>query len=391
MEQSWDSWHVGKQHFITAERIDRQDGTKTKWITQEDYTAWMKTRGVRKPGGPTFKAILPEMIGGKNTHTSMYSIPTVHLYEGGLENFTDHYFASESISAIKKRDRRKPLLLNAMFLAPHPPFDVPDPYFSRISLRESEMPANVGKWYPGQSPLQLYNLTGFLGTRYSRQEWVDVWAKYRGLVSLLDDEVGRIIKALKEEGLYDESIIVFTADHGEMLGSHNLWQKMCMYEESARVPLFIKFPDGFQTGTRSVAQPVSLIDVFPTLLDFTGVTIQGKLDGRSLLPLVLSKTLPPSPVFIQYDGNGSLGNFQRCVVDGDFKLIVDIFKDEVFLELYQVMRDPEETKNLAFDSDYEQRVSAMINLLRKHMLETGDRLTLPEKVYRNFLEHYKPN
>ncbi len=66
----------------------------------------------------------------------------------------------------------------------------------------------------------------FIGSRYDREHWRAIWAKYLGLVKLLDDEVGRVIKALKDEGLYDKAIILFTADLGEMLGSHMLWQKM---------------------------------------------------------------------------------------------------------------------------------------------------------------------
>lgn len=389
MEESWDSWHVGKQHFFTEEKIDKMPGSKTKWITQGDYSEWLKQKGVEKPGGKRFRAIIPEMVSGSSTHTRAYSIPAVGLYKGGLENFPDHYIANESVAAIRGRDCRKPLLLNAMFLAPHPPFDIPDPYFSMFQADQIKVPDNVGKWYPGQSPLQLYNLTGFLGSRYPRQAWQDVWAKYAGVVKLLDDEVGRIIQALKEENLYDQAIIVFTADHGEMLGSHSLWQKMCMYEESAHVPLIIKFPRYYKTAVTEVTMPVSLVDVFPTLLDFNGLAIGKKPDGQSLLPAVSGQNGQRSPLFIQYDGNGSLGNFQRCVVSDDYKLIVDIFKDEFFLELYNVKKDPQETVNLALEKDFEGKSLELIRVLRGYMSQTGDRLALPANLYQEFLNHYE--
>jgi choline-sulfatase len=390
LEQEWDSHHVGKQHFFTEERIDKQPGTKTRWVTSDSYSAWMKARGVAKPGGPEFKGIVPELVSGTSTHIRPYSIPKVGRYEGGIENFTDHYFGNESVSAIKNRDRKKPLLLNAMFLAPHPPFDVPEPYFSLVRDEDVVLPENVGKWYDGQSPLQLYNLPGFLGARYSREDWRDVWAKYKGLVRLLDDEVGRIVKALKEEGIYDESVIVFAADHGEMLGSHSLWQKMCMYEESAHVPLIIKLPKRMGTHAGEASTPVSLIDVFPTLLELAGVGIPEGVDGVSLMPFMRSTADAARPVFIQYDGNGSLGNFQRCVVSGDHKLIVDMFKDECFLELYNVREDPQETTNLAFKNEFNGQTAKLVDLLRRHMEATGDRLRLPGDVYSTFVSHYKP-
>lgn len=390
LEGKWDSWHVGKQHFFTEEKIDALPESKTKWITQGDYSAWVKARGVAKPGGATFKALVPETVSGTKTNIRTYSLPRVRLYEGGAENFTDHYFGNESISAVSNRDRKKPLLLNTMFLAPHPPFDIPDPYFSLVKDEEVTLPENVGKWYEGQSPLQLYNLPGFLGVRYSREDWRGIWAKYTGLVKLLDDEVGRIIAALKEEGVYDNAVIVFTADHGEMLGSHSLWQKMCMYEESARVPLIIKLPAGFGTTAKEISIPLSLVDVFPTLLELAGVALPEGVDGQSLLPLMRSPDSPRGPVFIQYDGNGSLGNFQRCVVSADLKLIVDMFRDERFLELYNVRDDPQETTNLVFRKEFKERTLDLIDLLRSHMEATGDRLRLPQDLYRDFISHYQP-
>ena len=388
MEDKWDSWHVGKQHFFTAEKIDQRVGG-THWITQEDYSKWAKEQGVAKPGGKQFKAMVPEMVSGEQTHTRTYSLPVFERYEPGPTYFLDHYIGTESVNAIKSRDRSKPLLLNAMFLAPHPPFHIPEPYFSMFDEENVRIPANVGVWYPQQSPLQLYNLTGFLGTRYNREEWTNIWKKYLGLVKLLDDEVGRIIATLKTEGLYDRSIIVFTADHGEMLGSHSLWQKMCMYEESSRVPLLIKFPDRFHSAVKHVDIPVSLVDVFPTLLEFNDLKATAGLDGHSLLPLVRGQKGDRPPVFIQYDGNGSFGNFQRCLVKNNYKLIVDIFKNEIFLELYDVVNDPLETRNLAFLEDHYSTTRELLNLLKNEMARTGDRINLPEDLQGSFLAQYQ--
>jgi choline-sulfatase len=388
LENKWDSWHVGKQHFFTQDNIDSPT-SKTHWITQQDYQQWMKQQKKSKPGGREFKALVPEMVSGTRTHLRRYSIPVVSEYKEGNDYFLDHYIANESIRAIKQRDKSKPLLLNTMFLAPHPPFDIPEPYFSMVPLTDVKMPENVGVWYPQQSPLQMYNISGFLGARYSREEWQNIWAKYLGLVKLLDDEIGRIIAALKEEGLYDQSLIIFTADHGEMLGSHSLWQKMCMYEESAKVPLIVKFPTDFPMVSKDIATPVSLTDVFPTLLEFTGLPTIVDLDGSSLLPMIQGKKAEDRPVFIQYDGNGSLGNFQRSVVQGNYKLIVDLFKDEVFLELYDVVNDRQETTNLAFQENHAATTCQLLETLRTYMQTKKDRLSLAPNAYERFIKDYK--
>ena len=389
LEDKWDSRHVGKQHFFTAEKIDKDPKSKTTWTTQADYSAWMKQQRRSKPGGKKFKDTAPEIVSGSYTRLRSYSTPRVALYKEGKDVFLDHYLASESVAAIKNRDKSKPLLLNAMFLAPHPPFDIPDPYFSMLTPKDFLLPENVGQWYPGQSPLQMYNLTGFIGTRYNREQWGEIWAKYLGLVKLLDDEVGRVIAALKEEGLYDKAVIVFTADHGEMLGSHSLWQKMCMYDESAKVPLIIKFPQSVAPVVKESSTLVSLVDVFPTLLDVVGLSGAANMDGKSLLPLVKGKSLGREAVFVQYDGNGSLGSAQRCVLKGDYKLIVDMFKDETFLELYDMKKDPQEKNNLIFERSHEKVSDELISELIGYMTRTEDRLTLPKNMKALFLENHK--
>lgn len=86
-----------------------------------------------------------------------------------------------------------------------------------------------------------------------------------GLVALLDHCVGMIIDELKKEGMYDDTLIIFTSDHGEMLGSHCLWQKMCMYEESVRMPLYIKYRKGYVLAVQHSDFIASAVDLLPTL------------------------------------------------------------------------------------------------------------------------------
>jgi len=375
--------------FFTEEKIDKDPASKTTWITQEDYSAWMKEQKKSKPGGKQYKDYAPEIVSGTHTQLRAYSTPNFGQYKEGVDFFLDHYIANESIKAIKNRNKNKPLLLNAMFLAPHPPLSIPEPYYSMYTTKDFVLPDNVGQWYPGQSPLQMYNLTGFIGSRYNREQWREIWAKYLGLVKLLDDEVGRVIQTLKEEGLYDKAIILFVADHGEMLGSHSLWQKMCMYEESARVPMILKMPKNYSFAIKESNELVSLIDFLPTVLEYNHFSNIPKMDGQSLLPLLQGKSLNRKSIFIQYDGNGSLGSSQRCIVKGNYKLIVDMFKDETYLELYDLVKDKKESNNLMFDKNYAKLYDDMIHDLISYMQNTGDRLTLTKDISMQFLKKYK--
>ena len=385
LEREWDSWHTGKQHLFTEEKFDQSADSQTHWLSLENgYADHLKAGNKRQPGGPTFRGILPEMVGGRYSQLKQYSIPTTGCYEGGLEYFFDGYITQKSLEAIEHRDKSKPFLLNAMFLAPHPPLEIPEPWYS--GTQQGDLPENVGFWSQGQSPLQLYNLPGYLGSRYSRQDWQEIWRVYAGLVSLLDDCVGRIIETLKAENLYDDAFILFTADHGEMLGSHCLWQKMCMYEESTHVTMGIKSPKG-RPFVKQSSELVSHIDVLPTLCDLLEVERPSALSGVSLRNTIeQGAPVNREQIFIQYDGNGSRGNFQRCLVLQDHKLIVDLFQNEVFFELYDVQQDPQEKYNLAFEQ--QTTVRDMIEILQGIMLDTSDEISFSVQDYDLFLNAY---
>ncbi len=398
MEETWDSIHSGKQHLFTeGGKLEQDPDSKTRWYSSEQtYKAFLKEHQKPMPGGGRFRTKVPEMVNGAVTRVSNYSNAETGCYEPGEEFYFDSYFTEKALEGIRQRDPEKPLLLNAMFLAPHPPLEIPQPWYGLVNEEQFELPENVGVYYSRQSPLQMYNLTGIVGTRYDRTHWKEAWRVYLGLVAMLDHCVGRLLDELKAQGIYDESLILFTSDHGEMLGSHGLFQKMCMYEESARVPLHMKFPKGFSCEHRSFDQPVSHVDVLPTLCEYLGLETRQQMDGISLMPWIRGEMGQKNvvygsdrPIWIQYDGNGSRSNFQRCVVLGDYKLIVDLFKDEAYYELYNTVHDAQETENLAFDSSYDPLAEEMAGMLARHMEETGDLISWKPVSMRQFRERYE--
>lgn len=387
----WDCLHSGKQHFFTeGGKLEDDPATKTKWLsTDQSYAAFLAANGKRTPGGPRFRTPVPELAGGAHTRLCNYSNAETGLYEEGPDYYFDGYFTDCALRGLRERDMAKPLFLSAMFLAPHPPFDIPDPWYSRYAAKDVHLPENVGHWYPYQSPLQMYNLTGVVGSRYTLPQWREAWRVYMGLVSLLDDCVGRLLEELKRQEIYEDSLIVFTADHGEMLGSHRLFQKMCMYEESARVPLYMRFPHGAHDGTH-VQRAVSHMDVLPTLCRSLAIPAP-VCEGISLHPLWEgTDALPPRDIFIQFDGNGALSNFQRCIVRENYKLIADIFKDEVYFELYDTKLDPQEKVNLLFGPSVPSVAYSMLQSLLEHIRSTHDSVLLPQTDLKAFVNAYRP-
>ena len=381
MENDWDIWHIGKRHFLTEDEVsDKINFTHT----DADYNKLLRENEKRPPGGPEYRQVVPEMIFGKVTRARSYSTAKTGCYPEGEEYYFDNYFTKGCIQAIENRDKNKPLFLNAMMLAPHPPFEVPEPWYSHIK-NPPKLPKNVGKRYPGQSPLQLYNLPGIIGSRYSLEEWREPWRVYLGLVAMLDDCIGKIIAKLKQENMYDDTLIIITSDHGEMLGAHSMFQKMCLYEESLITPLVIKFPADYSPACKFVGDNVSAVDVMPTVLDYFGLDTPDGVSGCSLMPAVEGGGFKERDIFAQFDGNGSRGNFQRCIISGEHKLIMDIFKDEIFIELYNVKTDRLETENLALKEENAYMVRELIGRLSAHMKRTGDLLSLPADVYETFM------
>lgn len=393
MEDQWDSIHSGKQHLYTeGGKLEKRSDSGTRWVaTEESYKEFLKEMGAPIPGGPKFRVRVPEMVNGAVTRVSRYSNPETGCYEAGERFYFDPYFTRQALEGLRTRNREKPLLLNAMFLAPHPPFQIPEPWYGLVKNEDFELPDNVGIYYPRQSPLQMYNLTGIVGSKYSREQWREPWRVYLGLVAMLDHCVGQILGELKRQGIYEESLILFTSDHGEMLGSHGLFQKMCMYEESAKVPLYIKFPGGFIPVQREVDQVVEHVDVLPTLCDYLGLEAPHRMDGKSRMPLLKGeeKERADGTAFLQYDGNGSRSNFQRCIIRGSYKLIVDFFKDETFFELYDLKTDGQETENLMFDPDHDEIARNLAARLAAHMTETGDLLAMPPFQPKKFRKMYQ--
>lgn len=382
--------HGGKQHLKTKDsRLDKNENIN--WLcTEKTYRAFLEENEKKAPGGNKFRSFVPEMVSGEYTHVCKYSNANTGCYKEGCDYYFDGYFTNEIIKGLKKRKGDKPLFLSAMYLAPHPPLDIPELYFDMFQLEDVKMPENVGKWYSKQSPLQMYNLTGAVGTQYNLEQWREAFRTYMGLVKYLDDCVGRILDELKAQGIYDDSMIIFTSDHGEMLGSHRLFQKMCMYEESVRTPVYMKFPNN-QYGIQSITESFSQIDLMPTICDYMGISPKHEMQGKSLLPMLDGKQIKEEPILIQFDGNGARGNFQRCIIENNYKLIVDIFKDELFYELYDITNDVFETTNLLFrDSSLHPMAYDMIKKLKQHMVETDDLLVLPQEIdIAKFVEIYE--
>jgi choline-sulfatase len=195
---------------------------------------------------------------------------------------------------------------------------------------------------------------------------------YYAAVSYMDERIGEVLGALQASGLAQRTTVLFTADHGEFLGERGLWYKMSFLEPSLRVPLLISRPDG--APARRIAQPVSLLDVAPTVLELAGLgadALPGESDGHSLAGAVTGADLAPSHgVLAEYHAEGVQAP-SAMIRDGDHKLIVSAEDPDL---LYDLSADPRELHDLAGDPALASRRAELSARLRARLdLDAIDR------------------
>ena len=245
-----------------------------------------------------------------------------------------------------------PWALCVGFVAPHFPFVVPEPYFSMYWPQHADLPNNP----PGHldnlpaAADRLHQAFNFSG--YTEDEVRTARAAYYGLITYLDDKIGRLLDALDDTGMSENTIVIHTSDHGESLGEHGLWRKMNFFEQSARVPLQVSWP-GVIDGDQRFAGAVSLVDVTATILDAASVdqTSQSimNMDGVSLLPQMTGDSGPQKDeAFSEHLAHGT-DRPRAMVRQGRWKLSYSHDSASPDLELYNLETDPGEFHNLAND------------------------------------------
>ncbi len=290
------------------------------------------------------------------------------------EEFYDLWIADRAVEAVESADPAEPLALMAEFWSPHCPLSAPEPYFSMFDPAGLELPETVGRWYPGQSPMQLANLPGHVAAATTMEGWRRAWAVYLGMVRLLDDALGRVLDALERRGFLENALVVFTSDHGEMLGSHRMFQKMCMYEEAVRVPFWMRPPGGTGGAGKGRGRRAALtqhLDLAATLCDYAGVESPAASRGMSLRRLVEDPSAEGHrEVFVEFNGNSGRSYQQRALVTPEWKYIHNHGHEP---ELYSRAADPLETRNLIQqEGGAPAEAAALRERLREWMASTGD-------------------
>lgn len=362
--------HLGVNHLRFDPPLGRRHQRITFSADPGQHAGWLKQRGMTADLSAC-KSPCVEYIDGKPV-TRFYTNPNTLRWPHPPQDFLDCWLADRLVERIQQAGPDEPLALMANFWLPHCPLSCPEPYFSMFDPEALDLPATVGKWCDGQSPMHLVNLPGHVAAATTMQGWRQAWAVYLGMVRLLDECVGRVLAALRRRGLWDDALVVFTVDHGEMLGSHRMFQKMCMYQEAIRVPLLIKPPGG---GSGAREQLTQHLDLAATICDLCGVPVMPASAGRSFRPVLARPDAPGlEEVFLEFNGNSGRSFQQRAVLTPTHKYIHNHGYQP---ELYDLRADPAETRNLCQAEHPPAEAARLRDRLRRWMLDTHDCIPAP--------------
>jgi choline-sulfatase len=288
----------------------------------------------------------------------------------------EHWITDHAINFMRDQLRNRPsrpFFLHASYFPPHHPYGPIEKYARMYHPEAMKLPPNFSRekldsWCNGKSrPEHLSDA--------EVKRWI---ARYYGFVSQLDAQIGRLLDGLDQLGIEDNTIVIFTSDHGDMLGEHGRFYKSVMYEGSARVPFIVRWPGMQKTGKESAL--VSHVDIMPTLLRAAGLEPSGHLPGKDLQPLIRENGKGWTERSVYAESLNYLPFESLMLRKGPYKLIANATNTKnpsINYELYDLMNDPWELRNLAGNSDYSGKLKMLKDELtaiwtrqKKHMPPT---------------------
>ncbi|MBE2282189.1 MAG: sulfatase-like hydrolase/transferase [Prosthecobacter sp.] len=271
------------------------------------------------------------------------------------EDYHDVFTTGLAVDWIAKQPKDKPLCLVVSLHSPHPPLDAPGDYAAMFDPEKLTLPASVPERYLRE------------GRAMDHAKTKRMLANYLGKLALVDDCVAKLVEALKARGTWDGALVAITSDHGEMMGAHGYLTKGRFYEESARVPLVLRWPGQVKTG-RSKA-PVQMMDVYPTLVEAIGGEVTPGRFAKSLLPIATGRKDRIRPIAISEIGDKA--PLRMMARDERFKY----WADEEREFLFDLETDPLEQNDLSELSEHRDTLNRMREKLLTHLRSTQTNLS----------------
>ena len=362
----------GKMHFVGPDQLHGFHERLVTDIYPADFS-WTPNweEGPHKGNAATRLNVRPVIEAGQCIRSLQID------YDDEVE-----HFGIQKIYDLARSPSERPFLLIMSFTHPHHPFVTTKEYWDRYRHEEIDMPSVPAipvekldawsRWQHYAREMDLYTVTDE-HVRNARHA-------YYGMISYVDDKVGRILRTMKDTGLDDNTIIVFTSDHGEMMGERGMWYKGIFYEWSSRVPLIISWRGAVRAG--HCKQIVSLVDLVPTLLDLATDGHPPEpvepFDGNSMAALFHDKSDAwPDIAISDYTATGTIVPC-RMIRKGAYKYI---YTHNYPAQLFNLEHDPHELRDLAG----KPQAAEVEEALRKALLRNWD----PDKTYSRVLASQK--
>ncbi len=327
---------IGKMHFFPTRRHYGMHSREVmqeipRWPQDDDYLSWLIGEGYghkREPHG---------------VRNLLYVQPQTSPLP---QEAHGTWWCGDRMEAFLRANADRRFFMWTGFIGPHPPYNIPAPWESMYDLDEVPFPMQVDR-DDETLPLQMQMLRYYANYENASDDRLRrCVALYYAACSLIDHQVGRMLDTLEELDILDETLIVFTGDHGEMLGDFNACQKMSPYESSVRVPMLMRWPERLEAG-RVCDNLVGCTDLFPTFMDAAGVehpVLEG-LPGASLLGADGGGLDEARDEWVTCFGNGA----NRWLSLRRPSLKYNYYCDNGWEELYDLSADPTEEHNLLLE------------------------------------------
>lgn len=291
------------------------------------------------------------------------NVMTIVKAEGDELVHSDGKTAKKAIELIKEH-KHEPFFLAVGFVRPHVPFVAPKSYFDPYPFEDAILPKKVeGDW--DDIPKRGINYVTSVNGKMSLTQQKKAVAAYYASVSYMDAQVGKVLKTLKDEGLEDNTIVIFTSDHGFHLGEHDFWMKVSLHEESVRVPMIIKVPGKKPAVCNSF---VELLDLYPTITELANLKTSRHLQGKSLV-----KTLDnPNAEVRDESFSVSQGGKTFLLRTNEWAYIQYNEDASAGIELFDMINDPKQYTNLANNPKYEDVKLHFQKRLQKKLKEVRE-------------------
>ena len=281
------------------------------------------------------------------------------------EKFSSELFTDSALKFLREQKGDDPFFMYVAYTAPHDPRMAPKEYTELYPPEKITLPPNYMPQHPfdnGEMHVRDEELAPHPRTPQVIKENI---AAYYAMITEVDEQMGRVLKALDESGKADNTIVIFAADNGLAVGQHGLLGKQNLYDHSMRVPLVIGGP-GIPQNT--IAHTLCyLMDLAPTIYQMTGVKAPADVEGKSLLPVLRNQdTHVRDSVFLAYR------HFQRGLRTDRWKLILYNVNGKQTTQLFDLQNDPAELNNLAGDPGQARRIGQLRGILKDWQKRTDD-------------------